>query len=101
MIVGVASCSLSGAGHYRTFDSLQYDYSGSCKYTMASPQEQHAGTPYFEVYVKTEHRYGIMDVSWPKYVEVSYDNDVVRMAISNSTTDFVPVDVFVSNATSE
>jgi hypothetical protein len=89
-------CSLSGDPHYRSFDKLRFDYQGTCKYNLASPVNPNDTLPYFQVFARNENRNGNTKVAYSRYVEVIYGGDNVHLAISDSITTVVPVNILVS-----
>ncbi|XP_066062055.1 IgGFc-binding protein-like [Chamaea fasciata] len=67
----VATCWAWGDPHFRTFDGLDFDFQGTCTYTMA---ESHGNDPGlvvpFRVEAKNDIRGGIQSVSYVSLVNV-------------------------------
>jgi hypothetical protein len=85
---------VTGDPHYRTFDVRQFDYQGICKYNLASVCSEDTVLPHFQVFARSENRYGVTSVSYVWYVEMVYKNTTVRLINSGSGVG-VPVNAFL------
>ncbi|KAF7670088.1 hypothetical protein LDENG_00056670 [Lucifuga dentata] len=96
-------CSISGDPHYRTFDNHQYDFQGTCNYTVAKTCHLE-GTKLnrFSVVVENEKWYALSDdpkVSVAKLVAVeAYKTILVlrknQIGMVNGTLAHLPLDLY-------
>ncbi|XP_066196418.1 IgGFc-binding protein-like [Sylvia atricapilla] len=66
----VATCWAWGDPHFRTFDGLDFDFQGTCTYTMAESHGNDPGLVPFRVEAKNDIRGGIQSVSYVSLVNV-------------------------------
>ncbi|CAN8217949.1 unnamed protein product [Coccothraustes coccothraustes] len=66
----VATCWAWGDPHFRTFDGLDFDFQGTCTYTMAESHGNDPGLVPFRVQAKNNIRGGIQSVSYVSLVNV-------------------------------
>ncbi|KAF2975383.1 hypothetical protein EK904_003814, partial [Melospiza melodia maxima] len=66
----VATCWAWGDPHFRTFDGLDFDFQGTCTYTMAESHGNDPGLVPFRVQAKNDIRGGIQSVSYVSLVKV-------------------------------
>ncbi|XP_073179609.1 LOW QUALITY PROTEIN: IgGFc-binding protein-like [Lepidochelys kempii] len=80
MATSVATCWALGDPHYRTFDGCNYDFMGTCTYTLAKTFSSDSALPAFHVTAKNENR-GNQRVAYVGFVTVQvygYTVSVVR-----------------------
>ncbi|RMC09518.1 hypothetical protein DUI87_13670 [Hirundo rustica rustica] len=66
----VATCWAWGDPHFRTFDGLDFDFQGTCTYTMAESHGNDPGLVPFRVEAKNDIRGGIQSMSYVSLVNV-------------------------------
>ncbi|XP_071435827.1 IgGFc-binding protein [Pithys albifrons albifrons] len=66
----VATCWAWGDPHFRTFDGLEFDFQGTCTYTMAESHENDPGLEPFRVEARNDIRGGIRSVSYVSVVNI-------------------------------
>uniref|UniRef100_A0A8C5U0J2 VWFD domain-containing protein n=1 Tax=Malurus cyaneus samueli TaxID=2593467 RepID=A0A8C5U0J2_9PASS len=66
----VATCWAWGDPHFRTFDGLEFDFQGTCTYTMAESHGNDPGLVPFRVEAKNDIRGGIQSVSYVSLVNI-------------------------------
>ncbi|XP_059334435.1 IgGFc-binding protein-like [Ammospiza nelsoni] len=66
----VATCWAWGDPHFQTFDGLDFDFQGTCTYTMAESHGNDPGLVPFRVQAKNDIRGGIQSVSYVSLVKV-------------------------------
>ncbi|XP_071291750.1 zonadhesin-like [Agelaius tricolor] len=69
-----------GDPHFQTFDSLDFDFQGTCTYTMAESHGNDPGLVPFRVQAKNDIRGGIQSVSY--VVDIVREKQVVSQALS-------------------
>ncbi|XP_061453700.1 IgGFc-binding protein-like [Rhineura floridana] len=75
-----ATCWAWGDPHYHTFDERNYDFQGTCTYTVAKTCAENFGLPSFHVFAKNENR-GNKQVSYVATVTIEvygYTITVIR-----------------------
>ncbi|XP_014749753.1 PREDICTED: IgGFc-binding protein-like [Sturnus vulgaris] len=66
----IATCWAWGDPHFRTFDGLDFDFQGTCTYTMAESHGNDPGLVPFRVEAKNDIHGGIQSVSYVSLVNV-------------------------------
>ena len=97
--IEVSICSCYGDPHCSTFDDLQFDYQGTCKYLFAGVIAGRGTLPGFQVFTRNDHFFSTTNtaVAYVAYVEVVFDSgDIVRLTRDNSNGK-IPVMMLVSN----
>ncbi|XP_077193122.1 IgGFc-binding protein-like isoform X2 [Paroedura picta] len=52
--VGTSACWASGQSHYHTFDGRNYDFQGTCAYTVVKTCSRSSKLPFFHVFTKSK-----------------------------------------------
>uniref|UniRef100_A0A8C5IVV4 VWFD domain-containing protein n=1 Tax=Junco hyemalis TaxID=40217 RepID=A0A8C5IVV4_JUNHY len=88
----VATCWAWGDPHFRTFDGLDFDFQGTCTYTMAESHGNDPGLVPFRVQAKNDIRGGIQSVSYVSLVKVDvYGQRISFHRNENGRVTLLPV----------
>jgi hypothetical protein len=74
-------CTASGDPHYRTFDGVNFDYMGKCKYTLAETVEQDNECSFTVDAINNDR--GQAAVSYTHVLEIKFMEHVFRMEQGN------------------
>ncbi|XP_066062040.1 IgGFc-binding protein-like [Chamaea fasciata] len=89
-----ATCWAWGDPHFRTFNGLDFDFQGTCTYTMAESHGNDPGLVPFRVEAKNDIRGGIQSVSYVSLVNVDvygqrisfHRNEVGKVRVNGEVT---------------
>ncbi|KAH0631338.1 hypothetical protein JD844_005627 [Phrynosoma platyrhinos] len=89
-----STCWAQGNHHYQTFDGRNFDFMGTCTYTVAKTCSLDAALPAFNIEAKNENR-GNPHVSYVGYVTITIYN--ITMSLTRNEIGLVRVNGFLTN----